>query len=188
MTGDPDAPVYQSDAGVSRRASPDSTRERVRFDGGADPGRTRHRMLREVRGELARHPAVRSVEGDPPDGYRELRATLDPSWFGRAVETASLRMTWLPDPSPGPEASDRVNDAWERTPLRAYDTLHYSEPDGFDCGFHGEPNPHVDGLLHYQERDDTDDAYESVSLDARSVSGLLWEIMDALADRLGDAV
>jgi hypothetical protein len=73
-----------------------------------------------------------------------------------------------------------------RTPIRAYYTFHYSEPDGLDCGFHCEPNPHVDGLLHYQAREDTNDAYtyETVSFDARSVSGLLWELMDALADRL----
>ena len=97
-------------------------------------------------------------------------------------------MTWVPNPSPSPEASDRTNDAWIRTPIQAYYTLHYGESDGLDCGFHCEPNPHVDGLLHYQERDDTNDAYtyEPVSFDTRSVSGLLWEMMDALADRLDD--
>ncbi|MGM0605087.1 MAG: hypothetical protein ACQETB_05375 [Halobacteriota archaeon] len=71
-----------------------------------------------------------------------------------------------------------------RTPIRAYYSLHYRELDGFDC----EPNPHVDGLLHYQERDDASDrySYEAVSFGARSVSELLWELMDALADRLSD--
>ena len=188
MTGDRDAPKNQSDDGASRRVSPDSSRERVRFDGDADSGRDRHRILRELRGELARHPAVRSIEGEPPDEYRELRAMLDPSWFGRPTETASLRVTWIPNPSPGPEASDRTNDAWMRTPIQAYYTLHYSESDGIDCGFHCEPNPHVDGLLHYQERDGTNDVYtyEPVSFGARSVTGLLWEMMDALGDRLGD--
>jgi len=153
----------------------------------ADSGRRRHRILRELRGELARHPAVRSVEGNPPDAYRELRATLDPSWFNRPAETASLRVTWIPNPALGPEASDRGTDTRNRTPIRAYYTLHYSEPDGLDCGFHCEPNPHVDGLLHYQERTDTDAEYryDPVSFDARSVTGLLWEMMDALADRLG---
>lgn len=76
-----------------------------------------------------------------------------------------------------------------RTPIQAYYTLHYSEPNGFDCGFHCEPNPHVDGLLHYQEHVDTSDryTYEKVSFGARSVSGLLWEMMDALADRLDNS-
>ena len=189
MTGERDAPRNHSDTDSHRRASLDSSRERVRADGGIDPGRDRHQMLRELRGELARHPAVRSVEGEPLNESRELQAILDPSWFGRRAETASLRVTLIPDPSPDPEVSDRANDVWMRTPIQAYYTLHYSEPDDLDCGFHCEPNPHVDGLLHYQERDDTDDAYtyEPASFGARSVTGLLWEMMDALADRLDDA-
>lgn len=158
----------------------------IRSDGGTTSGRDRHRILRELRGELARHPAVLSVEGEPPTEYRELQATLAPSWFGRSGETASLRMTWIPDPSPGPEESDRTSDVWMRTPIQAYYTVHYSEPSGFDCGFHCEPNPHIDGLLHYQERDEVDDCYtyEPASFDARSVSGLVWEVMDGLANRL----
>jgi len=162
---------------------------RHRSDGGANSGPDRHRILRELRGELARHPAVRSVEGEPPEGYRELCATLDPSWFGRAAGTASLRVTWIPDPSPGPESSDRGTDTWMRTPIRAYYTLHYSESDGIDCGFHCEPNPHVDGLLHYQERATKSDSYTyvPVSFDARSVTGLLWEMMDALAGQVDNS-
>jgi hypothetical protein len=157
-------------------------------DGRATSGQRRHRILREVRSELERHPAVRSVEGQPPNEYRELRATLDPSWVGRTAERATLRVTWVPNPAPGPDASDRPSDTWMRTPIRAYYTLHYSEPDALDCGFHCEPNPHVDGLLHYQKRTDANETYthEPVSFDARSVTGLLWELMDALAERLGD--
>lgn len=186
MTGERDSSGQRTDAHRSPRPYPDSRREVVRFDGGAPPGRDRHRILRELRGELARHPAVRTVEGEPPDVYRELQATLDPAWFGRPAETASLRVTWILDPSPGPESSDRAADTWVRTPIRAYYTLHYSEPDGFDCGFHCEPNPHVDGLLHYQKREGTDDTYtnEPVSFSARSVTGLLWEMLDALGERL----
>lgn len=75
------------------------------------------------------------------------------------------------------------------TPIRAYYTLHYSEPDGLDCGFHCEPNPHVDGVLHYQEREDPNDAYsyEPVGFDARSATGLFWELIDELADRIGES-
>ena len=190
MTGERDTPENSPDTGNHRPSHPcsGSRGERVRSDGGANSGRDRHRILRELRGELVRHPAVRSVEGEPPDEYRELRAALTPSWFGRGTETASLRVTWIPDPTPGPEASDRANDSWMRTPIRAYYTLHYSQPDGFDCGFHCEPNPHVDGLLHYQKREDANDAYtyELVSFGTRSVTGLLWEMMDALGARLDD--
>ena len=153
-------------------------------------GKGRHRILRELRGELGRHPAVRSVEGEPPNEYRELRAVLNPSWSGRTTETASLRVTWIPNPTPGPEASDRANDTWMRTPIRAYYTLHYSESNGLDCGFHCEPNPHVDGLLHYQKRENPKESYtyEPVSFGARSVTGLLWEMMDALATQLASPI
>lgn len=186
MTGGWDAMDPRTDDPHCSRPHIDPHETLVRSDGGDPPGRERHRILRELRGELARHPAVRSVEGEPPDEYRELQAALDPAWFGRPASTASLRVTWIPDPSPGPEAPDRTNDTWVRTPIRAYYTLHYSKPGGFDCGFHCEPNPHVDGLLHFQEREGTDDeyTYEPVSFSARSASGLLWEMMDALGDRL----
>jgi hypothetical protein len=75
-----------------------------------------------------------------------------------------------------------------QTPIRAYYNLHCTEPEGLDCGFHCEPNPHVDGLLQYHERGTASDryTYEPVSFAARSVSGLLWELLDALADRLGE--
>ena len=64
-----------------------------------------------------------------------------------------------------------------RTPIRAYYTLHYSKPNGLDCSIHWEPNPHMDGLLHYQEREEATDAYtyEPVSFSAPSVTGLLWK-------------
>ena len=184
MTDEPDVPGSQAER--HRTSGFHSQTDAVRSDGGTSSGRDRHRILRELRGELARHPAVVSVAGEPPSGYRELQADLDPSWFGRSEATASLRMTWIPDPAPDPAVSDRASDAWMRTPIRAYYTLHYSESSGFDCGFHCEPNPHVDGFLHYQERDGVNDpyTYEPASFDARSVSGLLWEMLDALATRL----
>jgi hypothetical protein len=184
MTDESEAPDIQSPRHQS--ADSQSQMNSVRSDGGTTSGRDRHRILRELRGELARHPAVLSVVGEPPSEYRELQTELDPSWFGRSGATASLRLTWLPDPSPGPEDADRTSDTWMRTPIQAYYTLHYSESSGFDCGFHCEPNPHIDGLLHFQEREDINEpyTYEPVSFDAGSVSGLLWEMLDALAARL----
>jgi len=184
MTDEPGAPNSQADR--HRYAGSQSQTDGVCSDGGTTSGGDRHRILRELRGELARHPAVVSVAGEPPSEYRKLQADLDPSWFSHSGEAASLRITWVPDPSPEPEKSDRASDVWMRTPIRAYYTLHYSEPSGFDCGFHCEPNPHIDGLLHYQEREEVNDpyTYEPASFDARSVSGLLWEMMDALANRL----
>jgi hypothetical protein len=180
-------------------SSSSSVSVRLRTDGGngnrdqnkSNTGQERHRALRELRSELARHQAVLTVEGEPAESgeYRELRAVLNPAAFERTADDASLRVTWIPDLSPGPEVSDRSSDRWLRTPIRAYYTLHYSESSGFDCGFHCEPNPHVDGLLHYQERSNPDEkyTYEPASFEARSLSGLLWELMAALSERLADA-
>ncbi|RLM50006.1 hypothetical protein DVK06_12135 [Halorubrum sp. Atlit-28R] len=184
MTDEPDASDSQAER--HRTSGFHSQADAVRSDGGTASGRERHRILRELRGELARHPAVLSVAGEPPNAYRELQAELDPSWFGRSGATASLRLTWIPDPSVESADADRTSDEWVRTPIRAYYTVHYSEPSGFDCGFHCEPNPHIEGLLHYQERDEPADpyTYEPVSFDAQSVSGLLWELMDALGELL----
>lgn len=72
--------------------------------------------------------------------------------------------------------------------MRAYFALHYSEPEGFDCGIHCEPNPHVDGLCHDQKRVEagryTD---EPVGVGARSAAGLVWELLDGVAERLDAA-
>lgn len=141
-------------------------------DGGRDPsrhlGQERHRILRELRHQLQRHPAVEEVQGVPDGTFRELRADLDPSTFERDAESASLRVSWWPAPD-DPEY-----------------VFHYSESTGFDCGWHREPNPHVDGKTHYQERSGPDAAYayEPVSISARTPTRLLWAILERLADRL----
>lgn len=141
-------------------------------DGGRDEfrelGQERHRILRELRHQVRRHPAVEEVSGIPDGKFRELRATLDPSAFGRNAESASFRISWWPAPE-DPEFA-----------------FHYSESTGFDCGWHREPNPHVDGKTHYQERNgpNEDYEYEAVSLPMRTPPRLLWTILDLLADRL----
>lgn len=141
-------------------------------DGGRDPsrnlGQERHRILRELRRELQRHPAVDRVRGIPDGRFRELRAELDPGAFARDVETATLRVTWWPAPD-GPEY-----------------VFHYSESTGFDCGWHRESNPHVAGETHYQERDGPADDYdyEAVSFSTQVPTRLCWTILDRLAKRL----
>lgn len=142
---------------------------RVLTDGGAPGarGQQRHRILRELQRELERHPAVEHVVGTPEGKFRELRASLDPTMFGVPEETATLRVTWWPAPD-GPEYA-----------------FHYSESSGFDCGWHKEPNPHVDGTLHYQERNSPDDdyQYEPVSFAATTPPRILWTILDRLGER-----
>lgn len=142
-------------------------------DGGGDPprnlGQERHRILRELRRELRRHPAVESVRGLPNGKFRELRAEVDPAAFDREADSASLRVSWWP----APDEPDYV--------------FHYSERSGFDCGWHREANPHVDGKLHYQERSEPDDEYEyeAVSMPTGVPTRLCWVVLDRLAERLG---
>lgn len=38
--------------------------------------------------------------------------------------------------------------------------VHYYESTGVDFGWHREPNPHVDGLAHFQTRNSQDEEYE----------------------------
>ena len=137
-------------------------------DSSRDLGQERHRILRELRPQLTRHPAIEDVQGIPDGKFRELRADINPSAFGRDAERATLRVAWWP----APEDSEFA--------------VHYSESTGYDCGFHREPNPHVDGKAHFQERSGPGDdyEYESVSFSVETPSRLLWTILDQLSDRL----
>lgn len=149
----------------------DSTATTV-ADGGRDPsddrGQLRHRILRELRHELERHPAVREVRGSPDGTFRELRAVLDPAVLGRDADRATLRVAWWPGPDE-PEFA-----------------FHYSDDTGFDCGWHREPNPHVEGATHYQERRSPDEeyTYEAVSLGAATPPRTLWVVLERLEARL----
>ena len=66
--------------------------------------------------------------------------------------------------------------------------FHYSESSDFDCGWHHEPNPHVDRWAHCQERLSASDEYEykAVSFDCLQPVPLLWGILDRLEPRLTD--
>lgn len=140
-------------------------------DGGdpaRNPGRERHRVLRQLRHELDRHPAVVSVRGVPDGRFRELRADLDPAAFDRDASTATLRVAWWPAPG-DPEF-----------------VFHYSDATGFDCGWHREPNPHVEGDAHYQERIGPSEPYryEAVAFPTLTPTRLCWIVLERLADRL----
>ena len=134
-------------------------------DGGTPFANDRHRILRAVIDALRRHPVVTDARGQPPSTFTEVTATLAPRRWGHDAADATLRVTWQPlDP---PEFA-----------------FHYSE-DGFDCGWHREPNPHVDGDDHYQERVGADDyRYEPVSFEGETAPELTWEIMERLRQRL----
>lgn len=134
--------------------------------GSADLGQKRHRILRELQRELERHTAVQRVAGNPDGEYRELRVLFDPAAFNADADEAVLRVTWWPAPDE-PEYA-----------------FHYSDDTGFDCGWHREPNPHIDGKLHYQERTSPDEPYESVSFPADAPPRILWTVLDRLTERL----
>ena len=158
-----------------------------RPDGGWDSTQEgvekRHRILRSLREQLEHHPAIISAWGSPDGQYAELEADVDPAQFGRDGESASLRVTWQPNPHLPPETS---LDDRRRTSLTSNFKIHYSESSGFDCGVHLEPNPHVNGHLHYQERASPTDEYDydEASLAATAPAGVLWEVLEIIADRL----
>ncbi|WP_458210571.1 hypothetical protein [Haladaptatus sp. NG-SE-30] len=160
---------------------------RLRPDGGPptpnESAEKRHRILRALREQLDRHPAITNAYGIPDGYYAEVRATIDPEYFGRDADQAMLRVSWQPNPTfpPGTGLEDR-----KRTSLSANFAFHYSESSGFDCGWHLEPNPHVSGHLHTQERETPDEnyAYYEFTLNATSAVGVLWEVLDALEARL----
>jgi len=141
MIGSGKASDRQESRGDSGVASLSQT-QIVRADGGTDTSREdrerRHRILRSLRGQLERHPAVVSARGMPEGNYAEIEADLDPLYFGRDADTSSLRITWHPNPAFPPETGleDR-----QRTSLAANFVFHYRESTGFDCGYHLEPNP-----------------------------------------------
>jgi len=134
-------------------------------DGGPPFANSRHRALRAVIDALRRHPVVTEARGHPPSTFTEVRATLAPDRWGHDTESATLRVTWQPI-SP-PEFA-----------------VHYSE-EGFDCGWHREPNPHVDGEAHYQERvGEGSYRYEPITFEGETAPELVWEIMERLRGRL----
>lgn len=159
-------------------------------DGGSDEMvETRHRIHRTIRQAMERHPAVLEARGIPDGRYAEVEAVVDPSFFGRDASKATIRVSWQPGAA---EHRHPACEDWgrpERVDSTAHFVFHYSDTGGYDCGYHCEPNPHVDGLLHVQQRPSADDeyAYEPASLDASSPVGILWEVLAALETRLGRA-
>lgn len=139
------------------------------FDGGYDPGEASHTVLLELRRTAERHPAVEHARGEPPGQYTRV-VELDPSILGRAAAQGTLTIRWFAG-----ETSDALPEF----------AFHYSESSGFDCGWHHEPNRHVDRWAHYQERPTAREDYEyaSVSFGSLQPVPLLWEVFDRLEDR-----
>jgi len=182
MTDDPGEDADSPDVREARSTL--AAGQLLAFDGGApgDPGAERHHVLRQLRGQLERHPAVEAAWGTPDGEYSVVKARLDPAYFGRGADTATLDVVWQPFPDGDlPDTGDSSMPA-VRTRVDAMFRVHYSESSGFDCGFHNEPNPHVDGWFHVQWRGSPDEeyAYQPASLTARTPVGALWEMVEEL--------
>jgi hypothetical protein len=100
-----------------------------------------------------------------------VEADLDPRVLGVSAEEGTLTIRWYAGETP------------EDPPEFAF---HYSDSSGFDCGWHHEPNPHVEGLAHYQERPAANDdyTYERISFVSDQPVRVLWDVLERLQDRL----
>lgn len=139
--------------------------------GGYDPGQASHAALLEIRRTLRRHPAVLEASAEPPTQFTRVRADLDPRVLGGSSESGSLTVRWY---------------AGESTEAAPEFVFHYSDGSGFDCGWHHEPNPHVEGWGHYQARERSDDAYtyEPVTFESAVPVRVCWDVMERLAAKL----
>ncbi|EMA52014.1 hypothetical protein [Halococcus salifodinae] len=65
-------------------------------------------------------------------------------------------------------------------------SFHYHDGTGTDFGWHHEPNPHVEGWGHFQERNDsqTEYAYESYTFSSMNPTRVVWEVMSLLASKM----
>lgn len=140
---------------------------------GESQAERRHRTLTQLRRTVRRHPAVDFTGGvkSDSDRFRELDVTFDPLILGLDAEEATLRIEWRPRPDP-------------RDP--AYFVFHYADSTGQDFGWHREPNPHVDQLEHFQERDapDAEYEYEPAFFASQSPVELLWDILGRIEERV----
>lgn len=139
--------------------------------GNYDPGAASHRALREIRRELERHPAVVQARGFPQDTFSKVVADLEPIRLGTEGDDATLTVRWFA----GETAADHPRFS-----------VHYSDDAGRDFGWHHEPNPHVDGWGHYQERAEQDGSYdyEPYSFSSLVPARVVWEVLSRLEQRL----
>jgi len=138
---------------------------------GYDPGQASHVALLEIRRTLRRHPAVLDAYADPPAQFTQVHADLDPRVLGGTSGSGSLTVRWY--------AGESAEDSPEFV-------FHYSDVSGFDCGWHHEPNPHVDSWGHFQEREASDEeySYEPVTFTSEVPVRVCWEVMERLEVQL----
>lgn len=136
-----------------------------------DAAEVSHRALRGIRRELERHPAVSSAQGFPPDVHNHVVADVEPDRLGRNMDDATLTVRWF---------------AGETTAACPEFSFHFSDETASDFGWHHEPNPHVKGWGHFQERTDaeTEYAYEPHTFTSKNPTRVVWEVLSFLSSRI----
>lgn len=140
-------------------------------------GQRRTRIQSRVYDTLKRIPGTEEVrlEESGTGIGDQVAASVSTSIFADGVvpcDEAALQVNWWPQ---------LEGDDWFQ--------IHYADATGFDCGWHRQANDHVDGLDHFQWREDPDGEYDyhSVGFEANNPVGILWEIVDErLVERITD--
>jgi hypothetical protein len=134
-------------------------------------GQARNRAQSKIYEQLKRIPGLSDVRyEDSGTGIGlQARSDIDTTVFADGViayPEAYIQANWWPQPDDEPN--------WFQ--------FHYTDSSGFDCGWHRQPNDHVNGLDHFQERDSSEEEYryEPVTFEHRTATGLTWEIIDGL--------
>lgn len=135
--------------------------------GSYDSAIASHRALRGIRRELERHPAVVKAQGFPSDTHTRVVAELNPRHFDGSISDATLTVRWF---------------AGETPDARPEFSFHYADETGRDFGWHHEPNPHVEGWGHFQEREAVEEAYsyEPQTFSSMNPSRVVWEVLALL--------
>ena len=129
-----------------------------------------HRALHRIRQELERHPAARTAQGFPPETHTAVSAELEELHLDCSTGDATLTVRWF---------------AGETVDARPEFSFHYSDDADGDFGWHHEPNPHVSGWGHFQERESVSSAYayEPYQFGSLNPNRVVWEVMSNLSDR-----
>lgn len=126
-----------------------------------DPGEASHRALRGIQQELERHPVILAVRGFPSGEFSQVVAELATVRLG-IEDDATLTVRWFAGETPSDSPTF---------------SFHFSVGER-DFGWHHEPNPHVDGKGHYQERTGEGGySYERYSFTSDNPTRVVWEIL-----------
>jgi hypothetical protein len=138
-----------------------------------DAAEASHRALHSIQRELERHPTISTIRGFPSGQFTQVVAAVATDRLDTDSTDGTLTVRWFAGRTPDsdPEFS-----------------FHYSDENG-DFGWHHEPNPHVDGWGHFQERAGSATAYdyEPYSFSSHNPARVVWEVLSRLVAHLQSA-